>query len=177
MSRPSRARGTRRGLTLLEVAISLALLMTLLVPIYLLFVRSREHASDTRSRQIARAAAEHQVERMREAANRGGDGFATLPDEFAGYRFQVPGLPARSDGSGAPHGLVQVIVDEAVAGVDLDGDDSDDDGDPRNDVLTSASRFRALPVRVSIWWGLEPQPQVTIEAVIAKKSDYLRTRE
>lgn len=171
---PSRA---RRGLTLLEVSISLALLMTLLVPIYLLFIRSREHASDTRFKQIARAAAEHQIERMREAANRAGTGFATLPDDFGGYRFAVPGLPPRKDGTGSPHGQVQVIVDEALVGVDLDGDDSDGDGDAQNDVLTAASRFRALPVRVSIWWGLEPEPKLTIEAVIAKRTDFLRTRE
>lgn len=173
---PARPRhGKRRGLTLLEVAISLALLITLLVPIYLLFVRTREHASDTRARQLARAAAEHQVERMRDATNRGA--FATLPDVFGGYRFQVPGLPARRDGTGHPHGLVQVIVDETAAGVDLDGGDADADGDPKNDVLTSASRFRALPVRVSIWWGVQQEPQLVLEAVIAKRTDYLRTQE
>jgi type II secretory pathway pseudopilin PulG len=175
MAPADRPPSARRGLTLLEVAISFALLITLLVPIYLLLVRSREHASDTRSRQLARAAAEHQVERMREATNRGA--FSTLPDVFGGYRFAVPGLPPRKDGSGQPHGFVQVIVDESTVGLDLDGADSDGDGDARNDVLTSASRYRALPVRVSIWWGVDPQPQVVLEAVIAKRTDYLRTHE
>jgi hypothetical protein len=164
------------ALTLLEVAISLALLLTLLAPIYLLFIRAREQAAETRYLRLARIAAEHEVERMRELANRERGSFATVPATFDGRRFVVDGLPPRKDGL-VEHGLVEVLLDESHVGVDLDGRDADDDGDPANDVLTPDGDYRALPVRVSIWWGLEGTPKLTLQAVVAKKTDYLRTNE
>lgn len=168
---------SRRGLTLLEVAISLALLVGLLVPIYLLLVRAREHAGETRYQRLARAAAEHEVERMREVANRGGASFGTIPGVFDGRRFAVPGLPPRRDGSAAPHGQVEVLLDESATGVDLDGTDLDGDGDFGNDALPATARFRALPVRISVWWGTETTPKLVLDAVVAKRTDYLRSQE
>lgn len=165
------------ALTLLEVAISLALLVALLAPVYLLFVRAREQAAETRFLRLARLAAEDQVERARALANGERGGFAALPATFGQRRFVVDGLPPRRDGAATEHGLVEVLLDEALVGVDLDARDADEDGDPRNDVLAADGDWRALPVRVSVWWGEGATPKLTLTTVVAKRADYLRTNE
>lgn len=60
---------TRRGLTLLEVAVSIGLLLTMLMPLYLLMMRSRESVSQSSHYRLARVAAETVIERMRAQAN------------------------------------------------------------------------------------------------------------
>lgn len=65
----SRARSLGRALTILEVAVSIGLLITLLLPLYLLMMRSRESVAQSSSYRLARTAVETVVERMRSQAN------------------------------------------------------------------------------------------------------------
>lgn len=196
------------GLTLLEVAFSLALFALLIVPLYLLLVRSREQSSAGSHYRTARLAASTVVERMRAQANRtdtGSNSFETLaadwtPDWSSGWvdvvmtdpngtadpetgnRFFVPGLPRRKDPADpdGPHGVITfpitessgtVYIDESVYGLDLDASGAS------TDLLELDDKYRALPVRVEVFWGPEDEPKFTIETVISKRDEYLRSTE
>lgn len=64
-----RSRTALRGLTILEIAISIGLLISMLLPLYLLLMRSRESVAQSSHYRLARTAVETVVERMRYQAN------------------------------------------------------------------------------------------------------------
>jgi len=200
--RPRRARGARAGLTLLEIMVTSSLLVLIVVPVYGLFFRSRQAVAEARYYAVARLAIEHQIERMRTAANEDEARFGRLAQFLTDApTFTVPGLPRWV--GGAANGRIRVCLDEtqqffadtAAAHddyfsrapftqvpspsyqVDLDASGG------AFTALTPAALYRVLPVRVEVFWGpdgltatdaRDMAPKVAIHAVIAPKTGFRR---
>lgn len=205
-----------RGLTLLEVAISVTLLVVMILPLYLLMMRSRESVGQASHYRLARTAVESVIERMRAQANAADTGtnppsFETLVQVWAqprasappwtnvlsihprsgeaaqglpGNRFWVRGLPDRLVGGVVtPHGEVvfpttpafpaaPTGIDETIYGLDLDGD-----GGALEPSIPVTGKYRVMPVRVRVFWGDSTTPKYEVEAIISKRSNYLRENE
>ena len=131
----------RRGLTLIEIAISLALIALIILPIYFTMAKSRETVAQSSEYRMARVAVQTVIERMRAQASSAsvgpnsfqsfaadwtavagtpptingsvgsGAGQTTLP---ANSQFFIAGLPPRADAGnvGAPH--LQVTINTAA---------------------------------------------------------------
>lgn len=116
MDTPPGHGAARRGLTLVEVAISLSLLTLLIFPLYSLLFTSRQAVGDARHHQTARLAIEHQLERMRSLANADqGTTFAALATTLrANPTFTVADLPGWTGRTwtGSTNGRIRVCLDE-----------------------------------------------------------------
>lgn len=114
-----RSPSDRSGLTLIEVVITTSLLTLLIVPIYSLLYQSRQAVAEGRYQSIARIAAEAQVERFRDIAQRSEADFAALAGHLsvnANARFRVVGLPgwvgaAAAENAGC-NGRIRVCLNE-----------------------------------------------------------------
>lgn len=92
------SRSDRSGLTLIEVVITTVLLTLVIVPIYGLLYQSRQSVAEGRYVSAARLAAEGQIERIRNIAQRSEGEFGALANYLtinnsANARFNVAGLP------------------------------------------------------------------------------------
>lgn len=174
-------RSRRRGLTLIEIAISLALFTLIVVPVFLLLFSSRKTVAESRHAATARMAIEHQLERMRAIASAEPSATAVDFEDLAALlvanpTFQVAGLPTWE--GGAQQGVVYVCLDETKAfftndlplphddyfdltawsqvpypASQLNLDASYSGSTPTLTALGTASRYRVLPVRVEVFWG------------------------
>jgi hypothetical protein len=117
-------RGSRSGLTLIEVVITTVLLTLLIVPIYGLLYQSRQSVAEGRYMSVARLAAEAEVERIRGIAQRSEGEFAALATYLTNNpTFMVRGLPRWIGTTLAPYaaengnnnGRIRVFLDEGPA--------------------------------------------------------------
>ncbi len=174
-------RSRRRGLTLIEITVSLSLFALIVVPVLLLLLSSRRTVAESRHAATARLAVEHQLERMRAIANVDRSATAVDFEDLAALlvanpTFEVPGLPPWQ--GGAQQGVVYVCLDEtkpfltndlplphddyfALPGWDqvpypasqLNLDASFSGATPTLTALDTSSSYRVLPVRVEVFWG------------------------
>lgn len=178
---------SRRGVTLVEAAVSLGLISIVLITVFGVMARSRAAASESRFMTLGRMAAENQIEQYRATANLSQAAFGNLAQQIlAAPTFNVPGLP----GPG-PHGRVYVCLDETkqffnatdhayfgaapfnqvaypAFGLDLDAS-----GDAN--AVPPAGLYRILPVRVEIRWGVEAAPKYSLNAVVSPKTRFARS--
>jgi len=143
----------REGWTLLEIVISTAILLTLLVGFSYGLVSSTSLGKATREQGMAREAARARLEEMRGTAFE--DVLARFDAESAD--FDVPGLDARPED---PDGRVGTIVFPLDEGGELREDlelarlgmPRDLSGEGDIDALDHAADYRLLPVLVRLEW-------------------------
>jgi Tfp pilus assembly protein PilV len=192
-----------RGLTLIEVAISIGLFALIVVPIFGLFLSSRQSVAESRHHTTARVAIEHEIERMRSIANT--DEAATIADftdlaallTDARPTFTVAGLPSWQ--GGPANGRIRVCLDETAQYFTNTAADHDDyfgaapftqvanpayqldlDASGTFSALGVTAQYRILPVRLEVFWGSaqsDPtwdKPKVAITTMIAPKLNFRR---
>lgn len=106
-----------RGLTLIEIIISLSLFLLVVLPVALLLVGSRQTTTESRIYATARLAVEHQLERLRSIASVEPSSVAGVADFenlaallTARPTFAVQGIPAWE--GHADQGIIYVCLDE-----------------------------------------------------------------
>jgi Tfp pilus assembly protein PilV len=194
---------SRDGLTLIEVAISLGLFALIVVPIYGLFLTSRQTVAESRHHMTARVGIENEIERMRSIANTDESptvaDFTDLASLLTNARptFTVAGLPKWQ--GGAANGRIRVCLDETQQYFTNTAATHDDyfgvapftqvpnpafnldlDASGTFTVLPLSAQYRILPVRLEVFWGnaqSDPtwdKPKVAITTMIAPKLNFRR---
>jgi type II secretory pathway pseudopilin PulG len=169
MSNEIRSRGAtgRRGLTLLELALCITLLVSGITAIARLTLGVRRAAAMARDTELATEAAKAMLERVQAEAfpqafrsfNGAGSDDPSGPNTAPGANFVVPGLralPGDADGrpgeivfptnSAAPTVLREDVVDSKL------GMPHDLNGDGVIDALNHATDYKLLPVLVRVTW-------------------------
>ncbi|MCA8920257.1 MAG: hypothetical protein KDD82_00530 [Planctomycetes bacterium] len=111
----------KRGLTLLEIAISLALVALIILPIYFTMVKSRETVAQSSEYRMARVAVQTVIERMRaqaSSASVGPNSFQTFVADWTATAATTPVI----NGNGAAQNFLPANSQFFIAGLPIRGD-------------------------------------------------------